>query len=59
MTRAMAWTVTEDKNVTVDHQGVDEAELSMHYFVTDVKQELRKASALKVLYSANSRERTN
>ncbi|MDG1381796.1 MAG: biopolymer transporter ExbD [Flavobacteriales bacterium] len=27
--------------------------------VTDVKQELRKASALKVLYSANSRERTN
>jgi biopolymer transport protein ExbD len=26
--------------------------------VTDVKQELRKASALKVLYSANSRERT-
>jgi len=27
--------------------------------VTDVKQELRKASALKVLYSASSRERTN
>lgn len=27
--------------------------------VTDVKQELRKASALKVLYSANTRERTN
>ena len=27
--------------------------------VTDVKQELRKASALKVLYSAASRERTN
>ena len=27
--------------------------------VTDVKQELRKASALKVLYSANSRDRTN
>ena len=26
--------------------------------VTDVKQELRKASALKVLYSASSRERT-
>lgn len=26
--------------------------------VTDVKQELRKASALKVLYSAGSRERT-
>lgn len=26
--------------------------------VTDVKQELRQASALKVLYSANSRERT-
>jgi biopolymer transport protein ExbD len=26
--------------------------------VTDVKQELRKASALKVLYSATSRERT-
>lgn len=26
--------------------------------VTDVKQELRKASALKVLYSANTRERT-
>jgi biopolymer transport protein ExbD len=27
--------------------------------VTDVKQELRKASALKVLYSASSRDRTN
>jgi hypothetical protein len=26
--------------------------------VTDVKQELRKASALKVLYSASGRERT-
>ena len=26
--------------------------------VTEVKQELRKASALKVLYSASSRERT-